>query len=511
MNAERGATSLIHHIIILDSTSTTGGRKTGLAYNTASLVCRKIRPGETITTSITIEDISTLGTYAAPTSNAHVRFKEVDATNWPGLYEVHLHNDWLDTTNSRRALRFCFRGATGMVQCDVEIPLTGMNLNDSVRGGMTALPNAAAEAAGGLYTRGTGAGQINQPANGQIDANAVKVGGTTQTGRDLGASVLLSPGTGTGQVSLSSGAVTVGTNNDKTGYGLAAAQTCNITGNLSGSVGSVTGAVGSVAGNVAGNVVGSVGSVASFGTLIADIWSYLLTAITTGGSIGKLIKDYLDAAISSRSTVTTAQVNAECDTALADVGLTSTITGRIDAAVSTRSTLDAAGVRSAVGLESANLDTQLGAIDDYLDTEMAAALAVLVRLNSALEPDGAVYRFTTNALEQGPGGGSAPSAADIADAVWDEAAAGHTGAGSFGQKLNAAGGASDPLTNMLSGYGAGTAGKGLEILLAAAAGKCVHDQAARTRKLYAEDGTTLLRTLTAESDATGAIITETPS
>lgn len=33
--------------------------------------------------------------------------------------------------------------------------------------------------------------------------------------------VLLSPGTGTGQVSLSSGAVTVGTNNDKTGYGLA--------------------------------------------------------------------------------------------------------------------------------------------------------------------------------------------------------------------------------------------------------------------------------------------------
>lgn len=35
----------------------------------------------------------------------------------------------------------------------------------------TALPNAAAEAAGGLYTRGTGAGQINQQANGQIDSN----------------------------------------------------------------------------------------------------------------------------------------------------------------------------------------------------------------------------------------------------------------------------------------------------------------------------------------------------
>lgn len=36
--------------------------------------------------------------------------------------------------------------------------------------------------------------------------------------------------------------------------------------------------------------------------------------------------------------------------------------------------LDAAGVRAAVGLSSANLDTQLAAIDDYVDTEVAAIL-----------------------------------------------------------------------------------------------------------------------------------------
>jgi hypothetical protein len=46
-----------------------------------------------------------------------------------------------------------------------------MDLADSVRAGLTALPNAAAEAAGGLYTRGTGGGQINQDANGRVDAN----------------------------------------------------------------------------------------------------------------------------------------------------------------------------------------------------------------------------------------------------------------------------------------------------------------------------------------------------
>lgn len=39
--------------------------------------------------------------------------------------------------------------------------------------------------------------------------NATKIGGTTQTGRDIGASVLLSSGTGAGQLSLSSGLVTL--------------------------------------------------------------------------------------------------------------------------------------------------------------------------------------------------------------------------------------------------------------------------------------------------------------
>ena len=81
------------------------------------------------------------------------------------------------------------------------------DLSDIVRMGLTALPNAAAEASGGLYTRGSGAGQINQAANGQIDSNVVKVAGTAQTGRDLGASVLISSGTGTGQLDVTSGVI----------------------------------------------------------------------------------------------------------------------------------------------------------------------------------------------------------------------------------------------------------------------------------------------------------------
>jgi len=67
---------------------------------------------------------------------------------------------------------------TGMVVFGGRVKLVGINVEDAVRGGMTALPNANAEAAGGLYTRGTGAGQINQPANGMVDVNAVRHLGT---------------------------------------------------------------------------------------------------------------------------------------------------------------------------------------------------------------------------------------------------------------------------------------------------------------------------------------------
>ena len=62
-----------------------------------------------------------------------------------------------------------------------------------------------------LLTNGTGTGQVLIN-SGVVDANTVKLNGTSQTARDIGASVLLSSGTGTGQVSITSGMVKTQTN-----------------------------------------------------------------------------------------------------------------------------------------------------------------------------------------------------------------------------------------------------------------------------------------------------------
>lgn len=64
---------------------------------------------------------------------------------------------------------------TGMVVLAPYIELVAYDPYDTVRLGLTALPNAAAAASGGLFTRGTGAGQINQTNNGRIDVDVAAI------------------------------------------------------------------------------------------------------------------------------------------------------------------------------------------------------------------------------------------------------------------------------------------------------------------------------------------------
>ena len=148
--------------------STTGLAKTGLVYNSAGAVARYTRNRGTATT-ITLATLA-----AADSAHADGGFKEVDGTNAKGLYRLDLP-DAAVAAGSRHVMVSIEFDA--MIEETKEVVLTGGDLTDGVRMGLTALPNAAAEAAGGLYTRGSGAGQINQAANGQVNANTVAVAG----------------------------------------------------------------------------------------------------------------------------------------------------------------------------------------------------------------------------------------------------------------------------------------------------------------------------------------------
>jgi hypothetical protein len=134
-------------------------------------------------TGSTIESITTLGTFATPTATK-CRFKEVDATNHKGLYEFQFANARFAISNAQRLI-VSVTGAANLLDADYEIQLVRFDPYDAIRMGMASLPNAAAEAAGGLYTRGAGAGQINQVTAGMIDTNPVRLNNSAQSLTDL--------------------------------------------------------------------------------------------------------------------------------------------------------------------------------------------------------------------------------------------------------------------------------------------------------------------------------------
>lgn len=81
------------------------------------------------------------------------------------------------------------------------------------------------------------------------------------------------------------------------------------------------------------------------------------------------------AAIAALNNLSAAQVNAEADTALADVGVTTTVTGRIDAAVSTRA--------SQVSVDDLPTNAELATSQAAADDATLAAIAALNNLSAA--------------------------------------------------------------------------------------------------------------------------------
>ena len=277
----------------------------------------------------------------------------------------------------------------------------------------TALPNAAADAAGGLVI--SDAGGLDADAQ-RSDVAAILVDtGTTLDARTPAALV-------SGRIDASVGAMASGV---LTATAIAAdaitdakvASDVTIA-SVTGAVGSVTGAVGSVTGNVGGNVVGSVASVTAGVTVTTNndktgyalssagvqaIWDAAVSALTTVGSIGKRIVDYLTGDVYARiGAPAGASVSADIAAVKAETASILTDTAEIGTA--------------GAGLTALASASNLATVAGYIDTEVAAIKA------------------KTDNLPAAPAAvGDIPTAAVVADAVWDEARAGHVAAGSFGE------------------------------------------------------------------------------
>lgn len=268
-----GVTSQILQVFIQDSSSASGAGLTGLVYNSSGLAAYYHRDTDTTATSISLVTM-TLGTY---TSGG---FKEIDATNMPGWYQFCPPNAAFASGAANVGVHL--KGATNMsplpleVDLDAQVDVSLWNGTAVATPATAGVPKVAIEAAGDL-----------------AQAAADKVWSTTS--RTLSAFGF---------------SVTVGTNNDKTGYGLSAAA-------------------------------------------VQAVWDAATSALTTAGSIGKLLVDKIDTVLST---------------------------------LATASSTTASSIRAALGLASANLDTQIAALPSAsaVRVEMDANSTKLANLDAAI-------------------------------------------------------------------------------------------------------------------------------
>lgn len=214
--------------------------------------------------------------------------------------------------------------ATGAIPADDRHQVISIDLTDSVRLGLTALPNAAAEAAGGLYTRGSGAGQITQSNNGRIDSDVISIANGVIAAATFAANAL------DAVWSTATRLLTAGTN-------IVLAKGTGVTGLNDLDASGVRTAVGLATANLDTQLAAIKTDVDAIPTVTA------LTASGVRAAVG----------------LATANLDTQLAAIKTDVDAIPTVTA-----------LTAAGVRTAVGLATANLDTQLAALDADILTRL---------------------------------------------------------------------------------------------------------------------------------------------
>lgn len=348
----KGSVDQTTYIRIVDSAD--GTPETGVVAATSGLDLEYVRLGAT-PTDLTESDLGAANSAHADGGIFHVG---------GGMYRV----DMPDAAVATGVNEVMVQGTvTGMIVIPVRHALVDVNPYDTVRMGLTALPNVASGSAGAIITSGTGTAQLSVT-SGRAAADVTHWLGTAAATPTIA---------GVPEVDVTHYGGTAGS----FGAGL---PTVNV-GKIDG-VDPITVLDSSAAAGADGVVTGY--RLHQLITFDSDIDGAAPPAV--GSVFHELMSKTTGSFTFDQTTDSNEALRDNVGTA--GVGLTAADDATITA-IGALNNLSQANVRTAVGLASANLDTQLSTIDGILDN-----------IATAYELDGSVYRLTVNALELAPTG-----------------------------------------------------------------------------------------------------------
>lgn len=459
-----GKTDYSVFVFIPDPGSTDGSGKTGLVAANLTVSGARMETDN----DVTITDYtSSLNNLAALTS-AHNDWGvlEVSSTLAPGLYRLDIA-DAIFASGAWTAVVYVMITSSAAAASPMEFVLVAHDPDDL-----------------GTKQSGDSFARLGAPVGASISADVAGVQSDTNDIQTRLPATLVS-----GRMDSSVGAMASGVLTD-TAIAADAITDAKVASDVTiasvtGTVGSVTGAVGSVTGNIGGNVTGSVGSIATGGIAAAsfaagaidaaaiatDAFGALELAAGAASEIATAVRTELatelgriDAAVTTRASQASLDIVDDfLDTEVAAIKaktdqLTFGTANRVDAQVFGMQ----AGVVTAAAIATDAIDADAIAADAVTEIQSGLATAAnLATVAGYIDTEVAAIKAKTDNLPASPAAtGDIPTAAAVADAVWDEAIAGHAGVGSTGEALAAAGSAGDPWATALPGaYGDGSAGK----------------------------------------------------
>jgi hypothetical protein len=345
---KKGATDQTVYVEILDSTSTTGGRKTGLVFNTASLTAYYVRNGGSAT-AITLATLA-----AANSAHSDGGFKEVDSTNMPGVYRLDLPD--AAVASGAESVVVTVKGAADMAQVSLELQLVDNTPADvygrigAPAGASISADIAAVKTQTAAIETDTQDIQTRLPAalvSGRIDASVGAMAANVMTAAAAAADLTTELQSG---LATQASVDTIDDFLDTEVAAILAAVDTEVAA-IKAKTDSLTF---STANRVDAQLFGAEANTLTASALAADAVTEIQSGLATAAALST-VDDFLDTEI--------AAIKAKTDQ------LTFTVANSVDATAT--ATIDPADIRDAVGLASANLDTQLGTIDTVVDAVKA--------------------------------------------------------------------------------------------------------------------------------------------
>jgi hypothetical protein len=160
------------YTVLVRITGADGAPETGLAHTDIDIAYSRVETDNDVTTA----DVAPAALSALTDAHSDWGWEEVSSGDHPGLYRLDIADAVFASGAWEAVVTITDASGSDFYAHDIGFRLVSFNAQDGVRLGLTALPNAAAGAAGGLPTDSAGKTSFND-----IAATAVVSGGAITT------------------------------------------------------------------------------------------------------------------------------------------------------------------------------------------------------------------------------------------------------------------------------------------------------------------------------------------